>query len=88
MYATNQISIVRWLNLVFVILYGLSDLEFTFVSVPERSSNPAVVWLGESYFGVKEKKSILSVTHHSYRSKTQTEVSPEINRPTNLIVSF
>lgn len=39
----------------FVILYGLSDLEFTFVSVPERSSDPAVVWLGESYFGVKEK---------------------------------
>lgn len=73
----------------FVTLYGLSDLEFTFVSVPERSSNPAVVWLGESYFGVKgKKKNILSVTHHSYRSKTQTEVSPEINRPTNLTVSL
>lgn len=40
----------------FVTLYGLSDLEFTFVSVPERSSNPAVVWLGKSYFGVKEEK--------------------------------
>lgn len=72
----------------FVILYGLSDFQFTIVSVPPRSSNPAVLWLGQSYFGVKGKKNILSVTHYSYRSKTQTEVSPEINCPTNLIVSF